>query len=88
MNEHSRKAKNRLVGSGHRSIIVSNGLLSNTNRRDSRTGRFINVRARSASGESLQGQLYIGPSDEGTVDVRYVEAVGGKVSERKPSFIR
>ncbi|WP_342565108.1 hypothetical protein NST84_08190 [Paenibacillus sp. FSL R7-0345] len=89
MNENSRKAKNRLIGSGYRSIVVSNGVsAAPANRKDTRAGRFINIHAKSAPVELVKDRRYIGPADEGTSDVRYVEAVGGTISDRKPSFIR
>lgn len=34
-----------------------------------------------------EDKIYIGPSIEGP-DVEYIERVGGKVSDRKPSFAR
>lgn len=37
--------------------------------------------------KSLNTRIFIGPSVEGA-DVEYVEIVSGKVSTRKPSFVR
>ncbi|WNR45131.1 hypothetical protein [Paenibacillus roseipurpureus] len=49
-------------------------------KRDSQSGRFIPV--------VTQGvEVFVGPSVEGN-DVEYVLIASGKVSQRKPSFVR
>ncbi|WP_151736072.1 hypothetical protein [Paenibacillus tengchongensis] len=44
-------------------------------------------KAHPGTGRAMQSQIYLGPSVDG-MDVEYIEIVSGRVSDRKPSFMR